>query len=144
MSFPPETIDLSRLREAAEAAFTDRVQVVSAYAFGSRVSGRPLPGSDLDVALLVSAGAVEEDPLVVERLASRLSEALGVVGVEIDGRDARSLPLALQGRIITQGMLIYEGDAVERVRFETDVRRLYFDFLPLIERDAREGLTARG
>lgn len=38
------------------------------------------------------------------------------------------------------GVLIYEGDAVARVEFETDVRRLYSDFLALIERDAREGL----
>jgi predicted nucleotidyltransferase len=137
------SIDLCHLRAAAHAAFSIRDEVDCAYAFGSRVYGRPLPGSDLDIALVLTPGAVKLDPLMPERLAGRLSEALGD-DVEIDARDTRSLPLALQGRIVTEGVLIYEGDPVARVEFETAVRRLYFDFLPLIERDAREGLLADG
>lgn len=143
MSSTSDPIDLSSLRKAARTAFSGREVVICAYAFGSRVSGRPLPGSDLDIAVVVPPDLEEADPLLVERLASRLSEALGS-GVDIDCRCAASLPLALQGRIITEGVMIYEGDAVGRVRFETDVRRLYFDFLPLIERDAREALKAGG
>jgi predicted nucleotidyltransferase len=136
-------VDLSRLRAAAHAAFSDRDEVQCAYAFGSRISGRPLPGSDLDIALVLTPGAVKADPLLPERLAGRLAEELEA-GMEIDAREAGSLPLALQGRIVTEGVLIHEGDPAARVRFETDVRRLYFDFLPLIERDAREALLADG
>lgn len=95
------------------------------------------------MALVLDPAAVQADPLAVERLASRLEEALGL-GIEIDARDAGSLPLTLQGRIVTEGVLIHEGRDVGRVRFEMDVRRLYFDFLPLIDRDAREGLMAGG
>lgn len=40
--------------------------------------------------------------------------------------------------------MIFESDPSRRVEFETDTRRAYFDFLPLIERDAREGIVARG
>lgn len=138
-----KAIDLPHLREAARSAFAERDDVLCAYAFGSRVSGRPLPDSDLDVAVVVPPDREEADPLLVERLANRLSEALGP-RIDIDCRSASSLPLALRGRIVTEGVLLYEGDAVERVRFETDVRRLYFDFLTLIERDAREGLIAGG
>jgi uncharacterized protein len=137
------SIDLPRLREAARSAFAARDEVLCAYAFGSRISGRPFPRSDLDVAIVLPADLEEMDPLLVERLANRLEEAFGSA-IDIDCRSARALPLALQGRIITEGVLLYEGDATERVRFETDVRRLYFDFLPLIERDAREGLMSGG
>lgn len=139
----PEPIELPRLREAARAAFSRGGEVLCAYAHGSRVSGRALPYSDLDIAVVLPPDLEDADPLLVERLAVRLSDRLGT-GIELDCRSARSLPLALRGRIVTEGVLIDEGDAVERLRFETDVRRLYFDFLPLIIRDAREGLSAGG
>jgi predicted nucleotidyltransferase len=138
-----ESIHLPDLKAAARAAFADRDEVVCAYAFGSRISGRPLPGSDLDVALVVRPEAEQADPLIAELLAGRLVDALEP-GIDVDARTVASLPLALRGRIVTEGVLIYEGDAVGRVRFETDVRRLYFDFLPLIERDVREGLISGG
>lgn len=135
------TVDLERLREAASRAFAD-VGVTVAYAYGSRIAGRPRPDSDLDVAVLVPEGSMR-DPLRAERLANRLAEALGD-GPDLDVRLLNDMPLALQGRIITEGRRIYEGDAERRVEFETATRRLYFDFLPLIDRDAREGLRAHG
>lgn len=42
------------------------------------------------------------------------------------------------------GNLIYESDPADRVEFETATRRLYFDFPPLLERDARSGILAHG
>lgn len=143
-------IDLERLREAAKRVFDDRDEIVAAYAFGSRISGRPLPTSDLDIAVVTRAEEVHADPLFPERMAVRLAEALDVIA---DGKEPRpdldlrlvdQLPLTLRGRIVTEGVLVFESDPVRRVAFETDTRRKYFDFLPLIERDAREGLIARG
>lgn len=138
-----EIIEMSELQAAGRAAFSGRPEVQCAYAFGSRISGRPRPGSDLDIALVLTPEAMASDPLTPELLANRFEEALDR-GIEIDVRAARSLPLTLQGRIVTEGVRIYEGDPVARVEFETDVRRRYFDFLPLIERDAHEGLVAGG
>ena len=138
-----ETVDIDRLRRAAREAFADVPEVVAAYAFGSRISGRPLPRSDLDIALVATDEASEGDPLLAERLANRLAEALGEP-IELDCRLTAHLPLALNGRIITEGVMIYEGDPERRVEFETATRRLYFDFLPLLERDARDGIAAGG
>jgi predicted nucleotidyltransferase len=137
------TFDLHRLKEAAATALADHEEVAAAYAYGSRVSGRPLPGSDLDIAVVTTRTGAESDPLLAERLAGRLAEALGGA-VEIDCRLADALPLALIGRIVTEGVLVHDGSPELRVAFETDTRRLYFDFLPFIERDARDGLLAGG
>lgn len=138
-----QRIDSERLRTAARRAFAGSEAVAAAYAYGSRISGRPHGESDLDVAVVLRRGEEDPDPLFPERLANRLAEALGETG-EIDLRLAERLPLALRGRIVTEGVMIFESDPPRRVEFETDTRREYFDFLPLIERDAREGITARG
>lgn len=136
-------LDLDGLKEAASKAFASADEVAAAYAFGSRIKGHPLPGSDLDIALLPTPGSADSDPLLAEKMAGRFAEALGS-DIEIDCRLTDSLPLTLTGRIVTEGVLIYDRDPRLRVTFETDTRRHYFDFLPLIERDAREGLLAGG
>ena len=43
-----------------------------------------------------------------------------------------SLPLAVVGKIITDGVLIYCRDDKARVDYETIIRSAYFDFLPFI------------
>ncbi len=117
--------------------------IAAAYAYGSRTSGRVLPLSDLDLAFVLVPDASRDDPLLAERLAARIASALGT-SVEVDAHVAEDLPLPVQGRIVTTGVLLFERDPARRVEFETSTRRLYFDFLPLLERDARAGLRSRG
>lgn len=104
--------------------------------------GRPGPLSDLDLALVLATDDAPEDPLLAERLAARIATELGT-GMEIDVTLARDLPLGVRGRVVA-GQLVYERDPRRRVEFETSTRRRYFDFLPYLERDAREGLRAGG
>ena len=136
-------VTVDRLRAVAGAVLRDVPEVAAAYAYGSRIRGRPLPLSDQDLAVVLAAPARRADPLLAERVAARIATALGSA-VEIDAHVADDLPLPVRGRVVTTGVLIYERDAVRRVEFETATRRLYFDFLPLLERDAREGIRSRG
>lgn len=116
-------------------------EIVAVYLYGSTLGGRVSPLSDVDLALVLTDDP--EDPLFAERVAARVGEELGG-DIEIDAHVAADLPLPVRGRVVTQGRLIYERDPSSRVEFETATRRLYFDFLPLLERDAREGLRAGG
>lgn len=118
-------------------------QVAAVYAYGSRVSGRSVSLSDLDLALVLADDVAGEDPLFAERIAARIAAELRTT-VEVDAHVAETLPLPVRGRVVTQGVLVFERDPVRRLRFETDTRRLYFDFLPLLERDARTALSAGG
>lgn len=138
-----ETPSLDRLREVARRVLGGEPAVAAAYAYGSRVRGRPLPFSDLDLALVLAGDEPPEDPLFAERVAARIGTSLGTA-IEIDAHLARDLPLAVRGRVVTEGVLLYERDPARRVAFETSTRRHYFDFLPLIRREAREGLGAGG
>jgi predicted nucleotidyltransferase len=132
------------LRAVVARVLSEGPEIVAAYVFGSRVAGRPLPSSDLDLAFVSRTEAdLTEDPLLAERLTARIAAELRT-SVEIDGHLAARLPLNVRGRVVTEGILLYDADPEGRVDFETSTRRLYFDFLPFIERDAREALLRGG
>ena len=101
--------------------------VLVAYAFGSRVSGRPLPGSDLDVGYYLRRYRHGEPlPLHEEmRLADELSAA---VGCEVDLRNLADAPLELRGRVLEEGVRIFSGDDAERVALERDLLGRYHDY----------------
>lgn len=136
-------VSRERLRAAVGHVLAEVPEVAVAYAYGSRVSGRPFPMSDLDLLFVLGDEEAPADPLFPERLAGRIATELGT-SVEIDARMAHDLPLSVRGRAITEGVLLYDADPSRRVEFETSTRRLYFDFLPFIERDAREALLSGG
>lgn len=130
---------LERIRDAVVRALTGVPEIAAVYLYGSQATGTALPISDIDLALVLSADARPDDPLFAERIAVRVAEALGT-SLEIDAHTVDALPLAVLGRIVTTGVLLFERDPSRRVEFETSTRRLYFDFLPFLERDAREAL----
>ncbi len=95
------------------------------------------------MAVVLRDSKARDDPLLAERLSVRIAHELDA-GIEVDAHLADDLPLPVRGRMLTSGVLLYEADPSRRVEFETATRRLYFDFLPLIERDAREGILSDG
>lgn len=138
-----EEATLERLRRAADRVLADAPEIAVAYAYGSRIAGRALPISDLDLVFVLRDDEASLDPLLAERLAGRIASELRT-SVEVDAHLARDLPLGVRGRALTEGVLLYDADPSRRVEFETSTRRLYFDFLPFLERDAREALLAGG
>jgi predicted nucleotidyltransferase len=115
-----------RLCAAAASVFA-RVPVLVAYAYGSRVHGRPRPGSDLDVGYFhcghrngVTLSMREE-----ARLASALSDA---VGMDVDLRDLGAAPLELRGRVLEDGIRVYSADEAERVALERYILAHYHDY----------------
>lgn len=137
---------VATIRAAAEevVAREDAVPVVALYLYGSAARGRVTPLSDLDLAALFPSHVSEErrwrelprlGSAVARRLAHRATETPAV-----DVHDLSSLPIAVQGRVLTEGILVLSLDEGRRVRFEDRTRRRYFDFLPFQEADTEEGL----
>ena len=116
----------NKVRLAAERAFRSR-RILAAYAYGSRLTGRPRPDSDLDVGYyLLGHRHGEILPLREEmQLASELSEE---IGVEVDLRNLADAPLELRGRVLEEGVRIYSGNDVERVALEVDLLARYHDY----------------
>ncbi len=114
----------------AEEVFRD-TQVLFAYLYGSYAVDQAHPFSDLDIAIYVP-GLSQREKLDLEMtLALEIDKKLKH-GPESDVRIMNSLPLAVAGKIVTEGILIYCRDDEARVDYETSTRSAYFDFLPFI------------
>ncbi|TVR58639.1 MAG: nucleotidyltransferase domain-containing protein [Gemmatimonadales bacterium] len=136
--------DRERLTTAVQALGEDEPEVAVIYLFGSAATGSAHPRSDVDLAVVLmdpEAPSVQ-DPLLAERLAATLQLALPAH--EIDLHLTHRLPLPVRGRVVTTGRPLFVRDDAVRVEFETSTRRLYFDFLPFLERNAREGILSDG
>jgi predicted nucleotidyltransferase len=121
--------------ESVERILAD-VGIRFAYLFGSRASGAARANSDADVAVMPERdlGLLER-----ERLAARLTTALGVPDVDVVSLDRA--PLELRGRIVQEGALVYSADEPARVAFEVRTRSEYLDFLPTLEKLQRSYLA---
>lgn len=114
-----------RIERATRRAFEGR-GVLVAYAFGSRVGGHPLPGSDLDLGYYLEEYRTQRAlPLREEMaLSADLSDELGV---EVDLRSMAGAPLELRGRALEEGVRVYSGDEAARVALEVYVLARYHD-----------------
>jgi predicted nucleotidyltransferase len=107
-----------------------------AYLFGSRASGRAGPRSDWDVAAVLR-GCEGWEALA---LADRIQSALGG---PVDLIDLAGAPIELAARVVSEGLLVLERSAAERVEFEARTLSLAHDMSPLLERVRREILEDR-
>jgi len=124
---PPRQI-LDQLREALPAVLSG-YEVIAAYAYGSVVRERLTPFSDIDVALVLRESRSSYDRLMLELSVQEALEA--ATGLSpFDVRVINEAPLDVRGRIVQEGILLYERDRHDRVSFEVRVRKLYFDFAP--------------
>ena len=113
--------------------------VMIAYLYGSVVDGTTLPSSDVDIGLVLNPGCALS---AYERIQLEFSIAGEVERrCNLQEADVRSIdvaPLTVQGRVVTEGVLLYSRDEEFRVQYEVYTRKLYFDFLPVVETMRKE------
>lgn len=117
---------VTKVRVVAADMFPKRA-ILAAYAYGSRISGRPLEGSDLDIGYYALGYPSEGGLPLAEELAleADLTDALGV---DVDLRNLAEAPLELRGQVLEDGARIYSGDDVRRVGLERDTLSRYHDY----------------
>ncbi len=111
-----------------------RYPVVLAYLHGSAARGKTTRFSDIDIALVAPPDS-DLDPyhqLMLElQIENEMEQACGIPNAEI--MFMNEAPIAFQGKVLTEGILLYTADEDFRVEFETMTRKRYFDFLPVID-----------
>ena len=120
-----------KLREIAAQIF-EKTPVLFAYLYGSYAKGLSHRFSDLDVGIFVEEQDRKACLNLELSLALRIDEDLDHI-VQSEVRVVNHLPLVVKGRILADGELIYSRDERSRIEFETQVRKAYFDFLPVIQ-----------
>jgi len=100
--------------EILKDIFKNYPYIASAYLFGSHVSGKVTPESDVDIAILLKSNAPCGRELLHEEdyLAYQLARALGVK--EVDLIDLNKKGILFQHNILRTGILIYDGDPAFR------------------------------
>ena len=111
--------------------------VEAAYVYGSVARGvMMMPFSDVDVALVLSESLPSYERLVLElEIQGAIEAAMGEARpAPVDVRAINEAPLTVRGRIVQEGILVYERDRVHRIAFEVATRKRYLDFAPVARR----------
>jgi predicted nucleotidyltransferase len=101
-----------------------------AYLFGSWVTGRARPDSDLDLAVALDPALSEEERLQTTlAVIAATTDELGALGERVDVVDLRDADPAVAFKAI-QGTCVVSRDERERVRLEVYVARRFDDDAP--------------
>lgn len=132
---------IDALRDQVSGLLAD-AGVRFSYVFGSRASGRAMPGSDTDIAILFSPEVPEDER--ADRLLRLGSELERVVRGPVDLVDLDQASFRLAGRIATERVILTGHDEPDRVRFESEVVPRYLDARYHLDRFDRLALEAMG
>jgi predicted nucleotidyltransferase len=107
------------------------------YLYGSIVKNKVRADSDIDVAMLPSHKIDDFGRLeLISKIQSIFTSLFLKAGFkqEVSVLDLRGKYTSLQllYNVITEGLLAFERDTVQRLEFENAVKREYFDFEPFL------------
>ena len=149
---PPDAVIPGLDVEGLRAYLRTQPDVIAAYLFGSHAAGRPRPGSDIDIALLLEQPPAAEDDIdaALARFDRRMDLEMAmerfVQGKPLDLVILNRSPILLQFQVLYNGLLLYEGDREKRVDFEVRTVKQYYDWKVIHDRmteallqDIREG-----
>ena len=117
--------------------------VVAAYLFGSVVSGRQRPGSDIDVALLIDREQFRAASFDRKQLYDALlPELCRAVRGDVHLLILNDASLLAQVQVFEKGRLFYESDSQQLAEFRSSSISQYADFSYVMEK-TRDGFQNR-
>jgi uncharacterized protein len=136
---------IEQIEPALRTLLEQRPEVLVGYLFGSVVSGRARPDSDVDIAVLVADDVMGDDPFRY-RL-NRISDLMSVLKRDdVDFVLLNEAPQLLAHRILKHGKLVFERSPSARVAFQVRTMNRYSDTQPIrdlylsyLKKHAQEG-----
>jgi len=118
------------IRDLAEY-LDSQEDILLAYLFGSAVSGRSNPMSDVDLAVLVQPQP--DLPSLLERQLTLSRAVAEYAGREVDLVLLNRASPFMKYEVARHGRVLYERRPAERIAFEARARQRYFDLKPMLE-----------
>lgn len=100
--------------------------VVAVYAHGSQIKGYAAPDSDSDVAVVVKDRGKLEHGSWNYKVVNEIEDVLGVKNPDVRVVDPNNSPVFLF-EIVSSGVCVYEKAPENRIAFESEVMRKYYD-----------------
>lgn len=125
-------MDGARIVQELATCLAGRRDIVAAYLFGSLARGEATPGSDVDVAVILTGGA-PRDLVGIERIEELCEEIEARLRREVDLVVMNGAAPDLLHRILRDGEIVCESDHRRRLEFEVQARNEYFDLLPILQ-----------
>lgn len=101
---------------------------MAVYLYGSQAKGLARKDSDVDLGVVLEKGYKTKafcQPQII------FSQALSqVLGGKVEVQDLRACRIDFSHRVVSEGILVYVGNEKERIKFETEILRDYFDLKP--------------
>jgi hypothetical protein len=122
---------MESLRDRIARCLEPFAAVRAAWLFGSQVTGRARPDSDVDIAISYDR-ALDSDGRETQRrsMVGALADALGRVGERADVVDLDDCDSAVAFRAVSEGTLLFTRSEADRVRVVARVARRYDDESP--------------
>ncbi len=130
LQFAVPAPNLSAITPVVSRVLRARPEVRVGWVFGSTVTGRTRPTSDIDLAVLLSDRAARGDHLRY-RLGLLADLAAALHSDAIDVVILNSAPPALAQNVLRHGIVVSERSKADRVRFQVRTLNRFVDTQPL-------------
>lgn len=111
--------------------FKRKPEVSAVYLYGSQATNQAKKDSDIDLAVLVADKnkytGFNLPQIVFTQELSRLT------GREVEVQDLNMVSVDFAHRVLAQGKLLLSNNEKERIEFEEEILRTYFDLKPALE-----------
>jgi len=136
---------IEEIEPALRSFLEEKPEILVAYLFGSVVSGRARPDSDVDIAVLVADDVMRGDSF--QYRLQRMADLMNVLQRDdVDFVLLNEAPPLLAHRILKKGKLIVERSPSARIAFQVRTMNRYSDTQPMrdlylsyLKKHAQEG-----
>jgi len=143
--FAMRAAEFLSLKDNVVRCVAKRREIQAAYIFGSVITGRTRPDSDIDVALLLNEKSACLRALDYRlKVAADIRKAIG--RMDLDLVILNNAPPVLAHQVLSKGKLVFERSRSARVAFQVRTVNLYLDTEPMralfrryLKRRIREG-----
>ena len=126
----------SAVERAVAECVSRHAKIQAAYVFGSVVTGRMRPNSDVDIAVLLDRRA-RRSRMLTYRLELMADLGAALHRPDVDVVILNEAPPLLAHRVLSRGHLVFERSASARVQFQVRTASRYSDLAPMFETHIR-------